>query len=163
MIDLLPARRIMLLPARPQLRLGRGLRVDLTKTAHTANIAISAQLNPKPLTPHPLLLTLFSPSPLQPFGKYLFHRRRQFGAHIGIADLAQHLGLGRVGMNRRRQHADRLLRRDRQRQLAQHFAGMARDDGAAENPSSFLVVVNPGETFRLAVEDRPVDIARGTA
>ena len=148
-----------------KLRLRRRLRDRNDQTGlQPANRTGTQMLNPKPLTLSPFTpYHPCSPSPLQPFSKYLLHRRRQLGAHIGIADFAQRLGLGRVRMNRRRQDADALLRRDRQRQLAEHLAGVARDDGAAENSTSFLVVVNPGKTFRLAVEDRPVDIGATAA
>src|ERR671918_1656141 len=87
-----------------------------------------------PFTPH-----FLSAPPFQPFTENLLDRRRELRTHVGIADLAQRFRLSRVRMNDRRQYADALLRADRQSQFADHFAGMPRNDRAAEDPAGFLV------------------------
>ena len=66
------------------------------------------------------------------------------------------LGLGRIGMDR---PGDRLRSGagfHRNRKLADHVAGMGRDDRGAENLVRALLNVDPREPFVFAVENRAI-------
>ena len=78
---------------------------------------------------------------------------------VGVAELADRLGLRRVGMDRRRERAEPHAVRHRQHELADRLAGVARDQRRAEDPA-LAVDVDPREALGLAVEDRAIDRPR---
>ena len=108
MIDLLLTRRLAFLPARPEFRFRRRVQLrssnSLTRPKRSARCAktVSSVSGLESNLRLRLICFMLLLPPFQPFAKNLLDRRRQFRAHISVADLAQRLGLGRVRMNRRR-------------------------------------------------------------
>src|SRR5947199_1393706 len=71
--------------------------------------------------------------PRQPAPHPFLHLRSQPGPIVGIATLANGFGLRRIGVNDRGQFAQTEASRHRHADFTDHFAGMARHDGGAED------------------------------
>src|SRR5690349_4758594 len=85
--------------------------------------------------------------PSKPGGAYPSYGRCQLTAHVSIADFAQRVGLGWIGMDHRSEPADPLPRGDREGQLADHFARVACHNRATEDFTAFLVVMDAYEAI----------------
>src|SRR5262245_17280703 len=100
---------------------------------------------------------LFS-APRKPLPEDFSQSGRESGAVVGVADLSQRFGLCRVRMDGVRQCAHFQSVRDRQRQFADHLAGVARDNRSAEDFSRPAVVMDSRESVFFSIENRPVNV-----
>ena len=98
--------------------------------------------------------------PRQPAAHPFLHGGCQSGPIVSIAALAEGFGLRGVWVNDGSQFAQADARGHRHTDLADHLAGVARDDGCAEDFIATFPDVEFHETIFLAVQDRAVNVLK---
>ena len=79
----------------------------------------------------------------------------------GVGGLAHDFGLRRIGVDGRGELAETDAMSDRQRQAADHLAGVLGNEGRAEDSVLPLLENDAQETLALTVEDGAVDVLEG--